>query len=171
MQQIRPVVYLLCGFVGSGKTTYARKLEVEGVTRLSIDEVVFERHGRHGLDYPEHEYPAHHDEALETLDRELIRLLKKGRSVALDYGFWAREDRDEYKELAERHGAYWRLLYFKADLAVLRRRLTERNRRSDIDPNALAVEDRHFAEFLTRFHPPAGEGEEIVEETGSGDPR
>ena len=48
----RPVVYLLCGFVGSGKTTYARELERSGIVRLSIDELVFARHGRHGVDYP-----------------------------------------------------------------------------------------------------------------------
>jgi predicted kinase len=163
MQQ-KSVAYLLCGFVGSGKTTYARRLEEEGVKRLSIDEVVFERHGRHGLDFPEHEYPTHRDEAIETLDKELIRLLKDGRSVALDYGLWSRDDRGYYKRIAEQYGASWRLLYFKATESTLRRRLEARNRRSDVDPNALAVEDRHFAEFLTRFHPPEGEGEELVEQ-------
>ncbi len=52
-----PQVYILCGFVGSGKTSYARTLETGGCVRLSIDEAVFERHGRHGVDYDEGEYP------------------------------------------------------------------------------------------------------------------
>lgn len=52
-----PVVHLPAGLTGSGKTTYARRLEAEGVLRLSVDEEVFARHGRYGVDYPEHEYP------------------------------------------------------------------------------------------------------------------
>ena len=55
----RPIVYMLCGFVGSGKTTSSRALEAGGCTRLSIDELVFERRGRHGIDYDESEYPDH----------------------------------------------------------------------------------------------------------------
>ena len=159
-----PVVYLLCGFVGSGKTTYARRLEARGVVRLSIDERVFHQHGRHGVDYPEHEYPAHADAATNELDDRLTELLTEGRSVVLDYGLWSKEDRDWYKRLAEKHGARWKLLYFRADPGLLRRRLEERNRRSDGDPNALRVEKRHFAEFLTRFDPPSGEGEDIVDQ-------
>lgn len=34
-----PVVYLLCGLTGSGKTTYAKRLEAAGAVRLTVDEV------------------------------------------------------------------------------------------------------------------------------------
>jgi hypothetical protein len=54
-----PQVYMLCGFVSPGKTSYARTLEAGGCVRLSIDEEAFERHGRHGVDYDEGEYPEH----------------------------------------------------------------------------------------------------------------
>jgi predicted kinase len=154
-------VYLLCGFVGSGKTTYAQHLEKSGVVRLSVDEWVYERYGRHGVAYPEHEYPNHEAEARRELDARLIDLLRSGGSVVLDYGFWSRADRDRYKRLAEENGAKWRLLYFKVSEAVARDRLRQRNNR--IDANALTVTDRHFAEFAARFDPPSGEGEEIVD--------
>ena len=49
----KSVVYMLCGFAGSGKTTYARKPEAQGCVRLSDDELIFERHARHGVDYDE----------------------------------------------------------------------------------------------------------------------
>jgi predicted kinase len=90
--------------------------------------------------------------------------LAAGSSVVLDFGFWSRDDRDRYQRPAEDHGAVWRLVYLKAEDAVLRRRLAERNRRSLDDPNALRIGDRHYAEFTTRFDPPAGEGEEIVDQ-------
>ncbi|MFF2929118.1 AAA family ATPase [Streptomyces mirabilis] len=35
-----PVVYLLVGLTGSGKTTYAKRLEPTGAIRLSVDEMV-----------------------------------------------------------------------------------------------------------------------------------
>ncbi|MFG2260611.1 AAA family ATPase [Streptomyces mirabilis] len=52
-----PVVYLLVGLTGSGKTTYAqRRLEPVGAVRLSVDERVHARYGRYGADYPERDY-------------------------------------------------------------------------------------------------------------------
>lgn len=52
-----PVVYLLVGLTGSGKTTYSRqRLEPAGAVRLSVDEVVHDRYGRYGVDYPENTY-------------------------------------------------------------------------------------------------------------------
>ena len=44
------VVYLLCGLTGSGKTTYAKRLEAGGAVRLSVDEEVYARHGRYGVE-------------------------------------------------------------------------------------------------------------------------
>jgi site-specific DNA recombinase len=39
------VVYLLCGLTGSGKTTYARRLEAGGAVRLSVDELAMAGNG------------------------------------------------------------------------------------------------------------------------------
>jgi predicted kinase len=152
---------MLCGFVGSGKTTYARTLEAKGCARLSVDERVFKKHGRHGIDYDEGEYPLHEASARAELDEELRGLIAKGREVVLDYGFWSRDIRDRYKQLIESAGGRWRLIYFRSDLDETRRRLTERNRRDDA--NALFVGERHFNEFLSRWHPPDGEGEETID--------
>jgi predicted kinase len=158
----RPTVYLLCGFVSSGKTTYARQLERSGVVRLSIDEWIFERYGRHGIDYPESQYPEHEAEARRALDTRLTELLAAKRSVVLDYGLWSRSDRDRYKRLVDQHGGTWRLLYFRISERLARERLGRRNTRRDA--NALTVNERHFAEFRSRFHPPFGEGEEYVDQ-------
>jgi len=157
------VVYLLCGFVGSGKSTYARKLEGKGAVRLSIDEAVFEAHGRHGVDYPEDRYPEYSSEALELLDRRLRDLVAEGRSVVLDYGLWSKADRDHYKAIADTLGARWELLYFEASDDLLKARLSARNSRADA--NALTVMDRHFQEFKGRFTPPSGEGETVIRQS------
>lgn len=145
---------------GFRKTTYARTLEAQGCARLSIDETVFERHGRHGVDYDEGDYPERETFARTALDRKLLALIESGQDVVLDYGFWSCEIRDSYKELIDTAGACWRLLFFDVPISEIHRRLRERSRRDDA--NSLFVGDRHLTEFLTRWRPPWGEGEELV---------
>jgi predicted kinase len=102
-----PTVYMLCGFVGAGKTTYARRLEAEGCVRLSLDEYIFGAHGAHGVDYDEGDYPRYESEARADLDGRLLVLLDDGSDVVLDYGFWSHEQRDRCKRLIEEAGARW----------------------------------------------------------------
>ncbi|CUU61270.1 Predicted kinase [Parafrankia irregularis] len=153
-------VFLLCGLTGSGKTTYAKKLEIDGVKRLSVDERVYARHGRYGVDYPEDRYFELEQPVVFEVEAELIQLIEQGVPVVIDHGLWVRGERARYKELVEEHGGRWRLLYFKADTEVLRRRLRERNHRTD--GNALTVTDEALDDFLARFEEPVDEGEEVI---------
>jgi predicted kinase len=160
-------VFLLVGLTGSGKTTYARqRLEPAGAVRLSVDELVHERHGRYGADYPERCYFALQAPVLEEVRHRLVDLVGAGRDVVVDHGLWSREDRDAWKELVERAGGRWRLLYFPVSRRELLRRLDERNRREDA--NALQVTPEALDDFFARFDVPEGEGEEIVEPGASG---
>ncbi|MBR7839741.1 ATP-binding protein, partial [Actinospica durhamensis] len=155
-----PVVHLLIGLTGSGKTTYARRLEAEGALRLSVDEEVFARNGRYGIDYPDHEYPARERPVVEDLRRRLVEAIRAGRDVVLDYGLWRRTEREAYKKLVEDAGGTWRLIYLKVDKAELLRRLRERNLRADA--NALPVTPDMLDDFYARFDEPNAEGEEII---------
>ena len=155
-----PVVYLLCGLTGSGKTAYAKRLEVEGCVRLSIDELVYARHGRYDVDYPACDYPRYYDEAVLELDRRLVELLEANRSVVLDHGLWQRSNRDRYKALVEGHGGRWQLLYLKVEPSVLRRRLAQRNLQGGA--NAPTVSDAMLEDFIARFEEPSGEGERVL---------
>ena len=155
------VVYLLCGLTGSGKTSYAKRLEAGGAVRLSVDEEVYARHGRYGVDYRMEEYFDWERPVVQELRRRLVELVESGRDVVLDCGLWRRSDRDAYKRLVEAHGGRWRLLYLKVDPEVLRQRLADRNRRGDA--NALAVTPSALEDFIARFHEPVDEGEELVE--------
>lgn len=156
----RPVVYLLAGLTGSGKTTYAKALEHRGVTRLSVDEEVHARHGRYGVDYPEDQYFALEAPVIEDVRARLVELIHDGQDVVLDHGLWRKADRDAYKKLVESHGSTWRLLHFRTDRDVLLQRLHERNQRADA--NALTVTPEALDDFYARFDEPHGEGEEII---------
>jgi predicted kinase len=159
------VVYLQCGLTGSGKTTSAKRLEAGGAVRLSVDEEVYARHGRYGVDDPMGEYVERERPGVEELRRRLEELVEAGRDVVLDDGLWQRSDRDADKRLVEAHGGRWRLLYFKADRQVLVQRLAERNRRDDA--NGLAVTPSALEAFFARFDEPVDEGEELVDSGGA----
>ncbi|MFF3654898.1 AAA family ATPase [Streptomyces olivochromogenes] len=161
-QEPEPVVYLLVGLTGSGKTTYAkRRLESAGTVRLSVDELVYERHGRYGVDYPERTYFELEAPVVAEVRERLAELVAAGRDVVLDHGLWLRSDREEWKKVVQSAGGRWRLLYFPVERAELLRRLDERNGREDA--NALAVTQSALDDFYARFEPPKDEAEEIIE--------
>ena len=157
-----PEVYLLVGLTGAGKTTYSKRvLEPAGVVRLSVDELIYQEHGRYGIDYPASTYRELYAPALETVQELLVEELDMGRDVALDLGIWSRADRDEWKSLIEAAGARWHLLYFPVSEAELRHRLAERNRLDG--PNALRVDESDLDDFYARFEEPTDEGEEVIQ--------
>jgi predicted kinase len=159
---LEPTVFLLVGLTGAGKTSYAeRVLGPAGAIRLSVDEIVFARHGRYGIDYPAAEYFDHYEPALAEVRSSLLRELALGHDVALDLGIWSRTDRDGWKALIESAGARWRLLYFRVPRTELLRRLTDRNRLEHA--NALRVTAADLDDFYARFDEPTGEGEELIE--------
>lgn len=156
-----PLVVLMCGVAGAGKTTYAQHLEAQGYVRLSVDEEVWRRFGRFGVDYEPGDY-AHLSEVTEDLVRhQLLELLAEGRDVVVDLSFWRRADRDQYKQLIEAAGGRWKLVYLQVDSGVLHRRLAERAKRRDANAD-FPITDDVLAAYLSGFEVPHGEGEQIV---------
>ncbi len=159
-------VVLLCGLAGSGKTTYAQGLEASGYVRLSIDEEVWSRFGRFGVDYEPARYAELSAVAEAALRHRLVALVRQGRDVVIDFSFWQRAARDRYKQLIEDAGGSWRLVYLRADQVLLRRRLKGRSRRFDANA-AFPITDDIFASYLAGFEEPHDEGEEIVDGSSS----
>lgn len=156
-----PLVVLLCGVAGSGKTTYAQQLEMEGYMRLSIDEEVWARFGRYGIDYDSADYARLSAAAEDVLRERLVTLVGEGRDVVVDFSFWQRASRDRYKRLVEAGGGTWRLIYLQVDPAVLRQRLDDRAERFDANA-AFPITQDTLAAYLEGFEEPRGEGEEVV---------
>ncbi|RKS77864.1 putative kinase [Motilibacter peucedani] len=157
----RTPVVLMCGIAGSGKSTCARRLESRGYVRLSIDEEVWQRFGRYGLDYEPDAYEELSEAARRTLDQRLSSLVAEGRPVVVDSSLWQRARRDEVKRIVETAGGTWRLIYLQADEELLRERLRRRAERFDADA-AFPITDELLARFLAVFEVPSDEGEEVV---------
>ncbi|MFC1435523.1 AAA family ATPase [Streptacidiphilus sp. N1-3] len=157
MSAPKPVVYLLTGLPGAGKSTYARMLERKGTIRLSVDDQMASLHGLLGKDYNEHEHFALLAPVVEDVRRQLVELLRAGRSVVLDHGLGRRAERDDYKRLVTDHGGKWRLIHFRVEQVELLRRLANRNR----DPEAGVISPEALAWITDHSEEPVGEGEEL----------
>ena len=151
---------MMCGVAGAGKTTHARRLAEQGYVRLSIDEEIWRRFRRDAAEFDPDEYERHKATAARTLRTELARLIRAGRPVVLDESFWRRATRERYKELIDRLGGRWELVYLKADRATLTRRLAVRN--ATEGANSVTVSTELLDRYLDGFEEPVGEGERVV---------
>jgi predicted kinase len=158
MRDETPTVYLLAGLPGSGKTTYAKALESEGVVRLSVDEEVQARHGVLGVDYPTAAHSDHLASVLDEINDQLIDHVEAGHDVVLDHSLGQREERDFYKSLVEDHGGQWCLIHFSVDHTELIRRLEQRNARSNTPTTTPAMLDM----MASVSQDPHGEGEIVA---------
>jgi len=157
----RAHVVLMCGVAGSGKTTYAKRLEAQGYVRLSIDEELWSRFGRYGVDYDPNAYPRLSALAESTLRERLVSLIADSRDVVVDFSFWQRAARDEWKALVEDAGGRWSLVYLKVDPHELRRRLRKRTQRVDANA-AFPITKDLLQAYLRSFEEPHGEDEQVV---------
>ena len=118
-------LHLMVGLPCSGKTTLARMLEFDrSALRLTPDEWQLRLFGQ---DAEEPEHDARHS-AIEALLWDLAsRALELGTNVILDYGFWAREEREYFRARAKQLGAGSEVHFLDVPEEELLRRLALRN--------------------------------------------
>jgi predicted kinase len=111
---------VVCGLPGAGKTTHARKLEAErGAVRFCADEWMA------ALDIDLYNEAAR--ARIEGLQWRLAQqLLARGASVIIEWGTWARSQRDGLREGARALGARVELHYLSATVDVLWERIQKR---------------------------------------------
>lgn len=139
---------MMCGPGGAGKSTYARRLEREGWTRLSF-EVEFWDRGITGMPTPEVVA-----EVAADLQARLLRLVDQGQDVALDFGFWFRRQRDDYRALLARHGVVPVTIYVATSLETILSRIGDRH---GTGPDDWPLTDQTATEYFGRFEPPTAE--------------
>jgi len=114
-------VIFMCGPAGSGKSTVARQFEDHGMTRLSFDQEAWSR-GITTMPLP----PQVH-RAIETeLRARLLDLVRAGADVVLDFSFWSRGKRDEYRALLKPFGVTPETVYLATDRATVLSRVSAR---------------------------------------------
>lgn len=143
-------LHLMVGLPCSGKTTLAKELESElGALRLTLDDWHRALFGQ-DAEHPEHD---ERHRKIEDLQWEIAKTaLALGIDVILDFGLWARAERDEYRRRASALGADTRIHFLNAPFDELCDRLEVRNRQS---PGAVTIIPLALMrEYLPRFQPP-----------------
>jgi len=143
-------LHLMVGLPCSGKTTYAKKLEMqEKAVRFTPDVWQIKLFGQDARDEK-------HDErhsAIEAIMWETAkRTLELGTSVILDFGFWAKEERDFFKLEAERLNADFKIHFMDVPSDELLARLEKRNANAGDD--VFVIEPAELEKWIGWFEAP-----------------
>ena len=122
-----PTLHLTCGLPGAGKTTLAREIERDHrALRLTTDEWLLRLFG-------DDITPAENELYRERLEHHLfldlaVRALELGVDVVLDFGVWARSEREDFRGRASAVGARSELHFLDVPIDELLKRLVVRNK-------------------------------------------
>lgn len=139
----------MCGPAGSGKSTVARDLEREGMVRLSFDVEAWRR----GIRQMPLE-PDVHREIKSELQNRLRVLIAEDRDVVLDFAFWSRVMRDEYRHLVRSCGVEPETIYLLVSRGTALERLRVRRLEHADD---FGLSDETAARYFDHFEAPTAE--------------
>lgn len=125
------------------------------MVRLSFDAEMWQR-GISTVPLP----PDVRDEIETGLRARLLELVAAGRDVVLDFSFWSRRMRDDYRRLLEPTGVVPETVYLATDRETVLDRM--RGRRGS-HPDDYVLSDALAAQHFDHFEPPsADEGPLVV---------
>lgn len=142
------VLFLICGLPGAGKTTLAKKLESERyANRLCPDDWIL------AILKDQNDITERNrlrDPVEQLLWKEAQTLFNLGVNVILENGFWAKEERDRYRDVARNLGAKVELYFVDAPFDTLWERVLMRNS----NPKEFQVTKKEMDEAYKNFEPP-----------------
>jgi predicted kinase len=150
----RPTLFLTCGLPGSGKSTLAKRLEQEvPALRLTADEWLHELYPN--ITTQEAEEGAARGRVERVQWKLALRALQLGCDVVLDWGVWAKEERDLYRTGARDVGARVVLCLLDPSLDELWERLSRRN--ADRPLGAFEIPKESLLRWVKLFQRPTAE--------------
>ena len=149
-----PTLFLTCGLPGAGKTTLARRLEQDvPALRLTGDEWLHQLYP--GISTPEAETGPGRGLVERLQWAVAMRALELGCSVVVDWGVWAREERDLCRTEARRIGARAVLCLLDPSVDELWERLSRRN--TDRPSGAFEISRPELLRWSRRFQRPTAD--------------
>lgn len=145
-------VYMICGKICAGKTTYARSLaKARKAVILSTDEITLALFGQHLGD--------RHDEVVARVQKYLLEksleLLGDGVDVILDWGFWTRASRQSVRDFYHSRGVGFEFHYIDVSYDTWTANITKRNREvADGKTSAYYIDDNLARKFEGLFEVP-----------------
>jgi len=157
-QKTTATAHLIFGFIGAGKTTFARKLEAQtGAMRITKDEWLIRLFGHD----PAIDGFEKYDEAITGLSFDIaLQALAAGADVIIDDGFWVRTQRDEIRRRIAGIGARAKLYYVQCSEETMRKRIRLRN--ENLTEDTFLVDDALYESYLKYFDEPGDDEDYIV---------
>ena len=158
MSKKQPIAYVICGFIGSGKTTFARKLEKEtNAIRITKDEWMIKIFGNK---ITSNKNFAKYDKKVTELTKHIaFKILESGKDVIIDEGFWAKSQRDDLKKKILAMGAKTILYYVKCPIEKMREKVVTRS--GDPTEDSFEISGEMFDSYVKYWQPPE-EDEEFI---------
>ena len=150
----------MVGLPCSGKTTLARQLEAKhSALRLTTDEWHIRLFGHDFGDNMSESDAAEHDSRHASVESIMwdvaARVLVLGVDVILDFGCWARSERDEFRSKAKDLGVDFKIHFVDVPEEVLLERLKARNEMHS--GRTFFIPEAKVKEWIHIFEPPSPE--------------
>lgn len=144
-----PTAHMIHGYLGAGKTTFARRLE-QGLPaiRFTHDEWMARLYG---VDPPAEHFADYSARVSAQIDLVWAHCLQLGLDVVLDLNFWTRRSRDAARTTAHALGAAVRLHRLTCPDDLAWRRIERRN--ASLDGSSLFIARNTFELLGARFEP------------------
>lgn len=156
-----PTVYLIHGYIGAGKTTFAKQLE-ERTQAILLSHDAFSRE-IYGANPPAEVYQSGYANISNLIWKLTARLVKNGQSVVLDAGFWSRTSRDDARARIAGMGAKAKLYTLNPPEKVMLERALHRSH--NLPEGALEITAETFETLKAQFQPL--EADELAESVTS----
>lgn len=156
-----PTAHLICGYIGSGKTTFARQLEADtGARRFTHDEWMVKRYG---VNPPSDRFEQYYDEVSADIWQAALERLAQGQDIILDFGFWKRADRDAARERLSSYDVKFYVVV--CDLETSWSRVQERNK--NLGSEYLLIEKNTFEKRLLQVDSFGTDEDFIIVQSGA----
>lgn len=158
-----PIVHLMCGLPGSGKTTFAQRLAItRPALHFSLDVWML---GLYDYTIEQPEYGLCVERCQALIWQTGLQILALGHDVILDWSLWSKARRRTWRERIDGAGYQHRLYYFNIPLTQLQERLRVRN--AERPPGTHVITEAELQRFAPYFEVPTpDEGLQIIEVAG-----
>lgn len=143
-------LYVTCGFIGSGKTTFAKELaKQQKAFRFSMDEWMIPLYGEH---MEREVFDARLNTLQDLFKQSALQLAALDVPVIFDFGLWKQEDRKAIIQWAEQNHFELSILYLDVGFDECQKRAFARNEQANGDVYQMTPEMLEL--FWSWFEPP-----------------